>query len=438
MANVYVYSGAAGAATGADWANAYTTLAAACTAKVAGDTFWVAHNHGETQASAMVITSPGTEIAPCRIYCVNSAGSVPPASADFRTTATISTTGANSMTLAGSVFECRGIKFSAGSAAFAASLAVNQTIGRSWKCIDCAFILNNTSPSSRIGAPQTGGPNVLVWENTTVQFGDVGQRINVNGRFIWRNTASAIVGSVPTSLMAANSSAGSIAVEGVDFSAAGAGKTLLLSSSTGPTIAVLKDCKLGASVTVSDNNVNGPGSTEHVLIRCDSGDTNYRTEKYTYTGTQTVETTIVRSGGASDGTTLISWKIVTTAGSFWEFPFECLPISIWNETIGSLVTVTIQGIWDAAAVPNNDEIWIDVGYFGTSGFPISSLVTSSKANGLASGSAIPAGSGSWGGSTTKFAMSASFTPREIGPITIYVRAAKVSSTFYVDPKVVVS
>jgi hypothetical protein len=146
----------------------------------------------------------------------------------------------------------------------------------------------------------------------------------------------------------------------------------------------------------------------------------------------------VRTGGATDGTTPIAWKIVTTANSEWEFPFECLPISIWNETVGSAITVTVQGIWGGGAVPLNDEIWIDVEYLGTSGFPLATKATCTKADGLAAGTNLPAGSGTWGGSTTKFALAATFTPREKGPLTIYVRAAKVSSTFYVDPKPVVT
>jgi hypothetical protein len=34
-------------------------------------------------------------------------------------------------------------------------------------------------------------------------------------------------------------------------------------------------------------------------------------------------------------------------------------------------------------------------------------------------------------------MLATFTPQEKGPLTIYVRAAKASSTFYIDPKPIV-
>src|SRR3990167_3028291 len=101
MANVYVRSGAAGAGTGADWGNAYTTLAAALGAKAAGDDFWVADDHAETQASALTAVAPGTSASPNRIICVDRAGSVPPVSADLRTSATISTTGNNGIALQG-------------------------------------------------------------------------------------------------------------------------------------------------------------------------------------------------------------------------------------------------------------------------------------------------------------------------------------------------
>ena len=155
-------------------------------------------------------------------------------------------------------------------------------------------------------------------------------------------------------------------------------------------------------------------------------------------GQQTVETTIVRTGGASDGTTAIAWKIVTTADSEKEAPYEALPISLWNDTTGSPKTLTLQGIWGGGAVPNNDDIWMEVEYLGTSGFPIVSKVSSGRATPLTAGSAIPAGSGTWGGSTTKFAMSVTFTPAMKGPVTVYVKAALPSSTFYVDPKPVIS
>src|SRR5258708_39638600 len=115
MTNVYVRSGATGAGTGTDWANAYATLTLALSGKAAGDVFYIAHDHAESTATAVTLTSPGTNANPCYFYCVNSAGSVPPASADLRTTATVTTTGNNNLTLAGTWGEIYGIIFTAGS-----------------------------------------------------------------------------------------------------------------------------------------------------------------------------------------------------------------------------------------------------------------------------------------------------------------------------------
>ena len=46
----------------------------------------------------------------------------------------------------------------------------------------------------------------------------------------------------------------------------------------------------------------------------------------------------------------------------------------------------------------------------------------------------------WGGGdeTTRFAMSATIAPRMKGPIYVTVKAAKASTTYYVDPKIVLS
>ena len=182
-----------------------------------------------------------------------------------------------------------------------------------------------------------------------------------------------------------------------------------MAASTAALEHVFKDCKLGSSVTVAATPA-GPGRTETSLIRCDSGDTNYRTEKYSYMGVLTTETTIVRTGGASDGTTPIAWKVVTTANSERIYPFEAFPISIWNETTGSSVTVTVE--CRGASIPNLDEMWMDVEYLGTSGFPLGNFATSGHADLLATGTANTSSSESWGGSTSSFKLSKAITPQE--------------------------
>lgn len=436
MADWYVWSGATGGGTGADWTNAYVNLSS-ISAKAAGDRFFVAHDHAQTQASLLTIAAPGTEALPSRIYCVNRAGSVPPVAADLRTTATVSTTGANAIQLNGTVAECNGIIFNCGDAGSSATIQFGGTSGRTWRLVNCSLRLTNTNTSSRITWCFGVGTNVCIAENTTVQFGAVGQSMSSGGRCIWRG--GAIIGSVfPTNLLNYVGGGGQWFLEGVDLSLMGAGKNICINTGSTPNmIVILKDCKLGAGVNFCTPPTGGFGQLEATMIRCDSGDTNYRTEKHNYAGSQFAETTIVLTGGASDGGQPISWRLVTTANSEYDLWFESLPITIWNESVGSPKTVTLQGIWATGALPKNDDIWIDVAYLGTSGFPLASRVSSKKIA-LASNADVAAGSGTWGGGTTAFSLAATFTPQEKGPVTIYVCAAKVSSTFYVDPKPVIT
>lgn len=442
MANYYVRSGAAGAGTGADWTNAFTTLTLALASKAAGDVFYVAHDHAESTASAITLTSPGTNANPCYFYCVNSAGSVPPVSVDLRTTATVTTTGNSTLTLAGTWGETYGIIFVVGNSTGTANLTIGNANRDSFRATNCSLRLGGTGTSSIIGlAYQIGQANKIEWNNTTVQFGSSSQSIRVACLLHWKQTPSAIVGAtLPTTLFTWPPGIGGQALcEGVDLSALGSGKTLVTTNNqpSAGSLVHFKDCKLGSAVTVSATPT-GVGDFITLVTRSDSSGTNYRSEKYHYLGTQTVETTIVRTGGASDGTTPISWKIVTTANSRWVFPFEALPIAIWNDTVGSSITVTVYGIWGGGAVPNNDNVWIDCEYMGSSSDPQGSFISASKADNLASGSALTSDSSTWGGSTTKFKMSVTFTPQQRGAIYIYVKAALASSTFYIDPEVAIS
>jgi hypothetical protein len=198
----------------------------------------------------------------------------------------------------------------------------------------------------------------------------------------------------------------------------------------------MADCKLGSGWTLP--TLSPSGGSEFNLIRCDNGATNYMTAKVTTFGSHIVETTIVRTGGATDGTTPISWKIVTNSNPRWPAPFISLPIAIWNDTTGSAKTVTIYGIWGGGGVPNNDDIWIEVDYPGSSTSPLGSFANDTKSSVLATNAALSSDGSTWGGSTTAFKMSVSITPQMKGPFNIVVKAAKPSSTFYIDPLAVVT
>ncbi len=445
MANIYVRSGAGGTGTGADWTNAKTTLAAAWTGSAAGDSIWVSEDHAETQASAITLTSAGSAASPCFTYCVNHAGTVPPVSADLRTTATVSATGASNIIFAGSSHNyIYGITFNAGSAGNTGTITIPSANTATYKFQSCAFVLNNTSVSSLIQLGANGVATYVEWVNCTATFGSASQSIaTAQTWFKWSNTATAIVGAtIPTTLLstAGTSRASVINLEGVDLAALGSGTTIV-GALTGESLVTIKDCKLGSSVTVAATVANLGGASVY-LIRGDSSGTNYRHEKYNYVGTQTVETTIVRTGGASDGTTTIASKLVTTANSRWVLPFEAIPITIWNDGT-SAITVTVYGTTTGGGVPKDDEIWIDVEYLGSSGSPLGSFKTSTKADNLAASAATnnSADGSTWGGggAGNGFKMvTPSFTPGQKGYLNITVKAAKASSTYYIDPLVVVT
>jgi hypothetical protein len=334
----YVRSGAGGAATGADWANAYLTLAAAISASFAG--------------FSGVIGNPQ------KLICVNHSGSVPPVSADLRTSAVIANTGGNNMSISGSA-KLQGLTFNCGNGAGSSTLILVNSNNNHLIFENCALKLVATGAAGSILLGNGGFlGSVVELIKTPLTFAATGQKVTNAGVWLkWRGTASALAGTIPTTVFDWNGSARSGIYEfnGVDLSGAGSGKTLFGNSGSNCGVARVVDCKLNASVTKSATPAS-PGSQEIDFIRCDSGGVNYSTSLIRYAGTLDHETTIVRTGGASDGTTPLAWKITTTANANEIEPFICPPTAIWNDTTGSAVTATIQGIWGGGAVPNDDEI----------------------------------------------------------------------------------
>jgi hypothetical protein len=383
------------------WQAPHARLASAYAANwgQAGNTFFVSSIHAETQASAMTLLAPsGIANAPNLVYCVkNAPAATPPGSGDLATTGTISTTGAFNITIENFAYY-NGLTFSAGSSSNTADILItNGNANVQVRFENCLLVLNNTSASSLVifGIANAAG---FIWLiNTPVQFGAVGQSIGVGrGLTRWENTASAIAGFVPTTLfIQALSGSGIVILRGVDLSAAGSGKTLVSGGTSTSLQYTFLDCKLGASVTpFAVGSGAGPWLD---IIRSDSSGTNYQQQRYWYQGTLIPETTIIRTSGASDGTTGLSWNITTTANSQWTFPFESFPAVIWNTAVAANRTITLHGIWKGAAVPNNDNIWIEVEYLGTASFPLGVFANSTKANNLATGSALTADSTSaWG------------------------------------------
>lgn len=477
----------------------------------AGDTIYLGDDHSEQTGSIsggwISPAPPGTAASPNYIYSIDHTLSLPVSSSGLKVGATIGTINSVTLTIAGGSSASNayffGIAFNAGSGSGNSSISVCNSSAATYGRFDsCAFKLAATNAVSAISIGGSGTSRVE-FNNTTVQFGATTQAVSItpSGKFVWRNTPSAIAGAtIPNPLFEVNS-AGVAIIEGVDLSAATG--TLVPVGTSGSNYGLYQfiDCKLNASATLAGTPVDPAGPFVDFL-RCSSAATNYVNRRYLYEGTLLEEITIIRTSGASDGLTGISWKITTTANSKWVLPFESLPITIYNGVTSTNRVVTVSGIWNAAAVPNNDDIWIDVAYFGASDSPLASFQNSTKATNLTTATALTAdSSGAWdsiasarqnshayslgdviklasnsgriffcttagttagsepggyasavdGGSVTdntavfragtRFLLTTTLNspqPQLAGYLRAYVKAAKVSSTFYVDPLIVLS
>jgi hypothetical protein len=322
-----------------------------------------------------------------------------------------------------------GIIFIAGNGTGAATIEVQVSNANSTRFDNCSL---------RIGSTGTGrimhntANTACVFNNTTVSFSATTQGILVsNASLKWTNTPGALIGAqVPSTLFApAGGSSAEVECIGVDFSAAGSGKTLI-GTATGLFRYRFIDCKLNAAVTkAAPTSLSSP---ETDFLRSGSAGVNYAVSRHRHTGTLTEETTIVRSGGASDGTTPLAWKIVTTADAYYLLPFECPPIAFWNDTTGSAKTATIECI--GTAIATDQEVWLDLEFLGDASSPLASFVNDGKVDLLATAANQTTSSATWGGALTgKFKINVTFTAQQKGWIYARVKCAKASSTFYIDP-----
>lgn len=411
----------------------------------ANNTMYVGDNHAETQSTAISISPAGANTTALgRILCHNHSGSYPPASGDLTTGATVTTSAAVNITLtATGMLIVDGVTFQVGSGASGSCFFVLAGSSAGVVIRNSSLQVLTTGPAA--GCIQLGNSasvvSYTVLDNTTVKFGGTAGSINIiGGQLVWKNTASALASgsSTPTNLFNLNQIGGwgELEVEGVDVSAV---TNLVSFANRMNGRFVFKNCKVNASVT--NSTPTDSGSTID-LINCDSGATTYMSGRWKYEGTETTETTITRQGSTADPNgQLLSRKIVTTANAQWQRSFFGKRLAQWNTIVDpSTLTVTVYGTINAGAVPNNDEIWIEVVYLGSSGSPLGTIVNTTKANVLASGSAVSSDSSTWngggsGGGWSPFKLVATLSspkPQFAGPVEVRAYAAKASTTYYLD------
>lgn len=174
---------------------------------------------------------------------------------------------------------------------------------------------------------------------------------------------------------------------------------------------------------------------------CSVGNRYYDFLERTSDGQIENENTIVRTGGANDGTIGQAWKMTSSAltkDSLWGLVSP--PIHIWGDYAAEK-TFTVEGIWDSETNIQDDEIWMELEYpaDNTSGLGEVSRV---KCAPLGTPADITASTVAW--TTTgltnpnKFKFAVTVTPGKKGPVTAKIVLAKPSTTVYIDPLITVS
>lgn len=443
MANLYVRStDGSDSDNGSTWALANATLAGAAAIDAAGDTIYVSQAHSESTASAVTLALAGTLASPTAVICASDAAEPPTAVA---TTASVATTGASNITISGSAY-LYGLQFSLGNATSAASLQLGQSAG-AMQCLDsCAVRLTGSGSTARIqfGTPGVA-PGLVRLTNTTVRFASVAQGFAGKGaNFEWSGGSVESGGTALTTAIFRNGNDSNRMVttwkiSGVDLANLGT-SCAIWEAGTNGTVGVLRNSKLPAAWSGALITGTLLAGDRVELHNCDSGDTNYRLWVEDYCGSIKTETTIVRTGGASDGTTAYSWKLASSANA--EYPL--LPLvtpelpAEWNATVGSSVTATVEIVTDGVTLTDG-ECWLEVQYLGTSGYPLSSFASDAKADVLATAANQTTSTESWTttglASPTKQKLSVTVTPQDAGFIQAVVKLAKASTTVYVDPKI---
>lgn len=444
MANVYVRStDGSNADNGSTWALAKADLAGAAAIDVAGDTIYVSQAHSESTAGNVTYAFAGTTASPVKII-VGDDSAEPPTTVS---TATVATTGSSTIAISGEVYVV-GLSFLAADAGNLGNISLGSSSHVQYY-ENCTFHIRGSSPSGNIQATSAAGattPSKVVWRNCHVRFAASAHGIKVSrGHFAWEGGSLVSGGSGVTALFLNGGSSGNFSsnflVSGVDLSNNSSTMNLMTAGECGRQI--FRNCKLPlswAGVLCSGTIVAGQRVEMH---NCDSGDTNYRLWIEDRAGSIKSETTLVKTGGASDGTTSLSFKVTTNSSAEYPSIFCDTPeFSVWNNTTGSSVTVTVDILHDSATNLKDDEVWLDLQYLGTSGYPLGTWISDAKATVLSTAADQAASSATWTttgmGNPNTQKLSVTFTPQEKGFIQARVCVAKASYTLYVDPVLQVS
>lgn len=441
---------------GLTWAKAELTLAALTAVDVAGDRLLIDSRHSEATAGSLGFGIAGNGATPSQILSVTQSGAS--GFSALTSGAIISTTtGITAIQYDGS-FYMYGVSNRIG-------VGGSSSGGSSWANVDgniqlydnCDLQIATThaSTSLQIGSTSNFSAGRITWKDFNVKFAATGQFLSLGHvDFRWSGGAVISGGTTPTALFNIAHDAASAFIENVDFSNFASTVNLVSTINTFAGKIVFRNCKMPSSWSGNIGVVGAPaGRVEayNVGAAVASGANNFSLWIEDYSGNIKHETTIVRTGGASDGDTPVAWKFASGTGA--EYPLLVLrspEIAIPLTTTGSK-TFTVHWVSDenvaagqGAGTGNafrDDEVWLEVRVLGTTDSPQGSFGTGMV--GLAGTPADHAASTeTWTttGLTTpqKQKAAVTITNNEECVAFVTICVAKASKTIYFCPKVEVS
>jgi hypothetical protein len=300
----------------------------------------------------------------------------------------------------------------------------------------------------------SSGKVSVVIINGNIKFGGLSSHIHFpagsssyEANFVWKG-GSVVAPSGVTKMLDGTNGIKEAAISDVDLTAIGAGATataLVDTSDFGFTHIEFQRCKLPSDAGFVPCVGTWPYAKSGTvkLHHCSSDNKTYDFYEKSYEGQIDDETTIIRTGGASDGTTSQSWKMVSTANVLDNFlALESPPIAAWN-TFAVEKTFTVECLVDSATNLQNDEIWMELEYPADNSSGLGAVAKDKCAIlGTPADKSAGVGDENWEtgsmSNPNSFKCAVTVTSGKAGPVTARIYLAKASTTIYVDPKITVS
>lgn len=434
MATYHVYNAAAGAGTGADWTNAFTTFGAAVTAASSnGDVIKVHVAHTENLGADTTYTFA----AHVAVICVDKDNS--DALAVMGTSAWIGHNTLNfSIVFAGAVkVFMYGLTFRNASTG-ADFITLCNSDGSHQVLENCYLWLGTTSTTALIQVGVNDTQCFARLKDCTLRFGATAQSLSVRGNVVIEGGSVSADGSAPSSLFSfagTDPGGATVRADGTDLSHISG--NIVGDATSAAAVVTLTNCKLHASATwLAAQTVANKSGAEVFLFDCHSGDTHIAIGHEDGLGKTEIATGISFTGSEAG----CSWKITTTAAASFYTPYRTPWIDTYHDGLAA-ITPYLEILRDGSSTAfNNDEVWGEFRAKVTSGSVVTTAYSDRKVLlASAAAQAAGAGTGSWSGENAtawsgKVDSGSALTPAEVGFIRSRFAVGAASATVYGDPR----